>query len=158
MKKKLKQSKKRIERKPEDYTSNYMTRAHIPITNMKDATKYSYNNMFLFYKGELVGEADLDLVSKRKMYLHTDGVSLEKEHRKQGHGIHLYHHLISTAIRIGCKRLYSSTILNKFSKRMWRDKLSKFYKVVTIFTNTPCPDCGCSGRRPKQFYIDLKKD
>ena len=144
-----------IKRKPEDYTSNFMTREHKPILSFKEIKKYSYDDMFLFYKGVHVGEGSLEIVSRKKAYLHTDGMRLEKKFRDKGHGIHLYHHLISTAVRIGCKRLYSSETLNKYSRRMWSEKLPKFYKVVPVMSRAACRDCGSKGPHTVKFYIDL---
>ncbi len=134
-----------------------MTREHIPITSYRVIKQYSYNDVFLFYKGKFVGEGGFEVVSRKKGWLHTEGVSLQKEHRKKGHGIHIYHHLISTAIRIGCTRLYSSISLNKFSRRMWGEKLSKFYKVVPVKTKATCNSCGSKHPRILKYYIDLKK-
>lgn len=145
------------QRKPEDYTSNFMTRQHQPITSINQFKRYNYEDVFLFYKGVHIGEGGFEVISKRKLYLHTEGVRLEKKFRKKGHGIHLYHHLISTAIRLGCKRLYSSTSLNKFSRRMWGEKLSKFYKVVPVTSRGCCNSCGSKEPRVVKFYIDLDK-
>ena len=146
-----------IKRKPEDYTSNYMTREHTPITTIVRLKKYDYNDMFLFYKGVKVGEGSFEVVSKKKRFLHTEGVRLDKKFRDKGHGIYLYHHLISTAIRIGAKRLYSSTNLNKHSRRMWDVKLLKFYKVIPVMTRGCCSYCGSKEPRVLKFYIDLDK-
>jgi hypothetical protein len=147
--------KKRITRKPEDYTSNFMTRQHQPITDMSQLKRYSFEDVYLFYKGQFIGEGGFEIVSKKKKWLHTEGVSLQKEFRHKGHGIYLYHHLIATAVRLGCKRLYSSETLNKFSRRMWKDKLSKMYKVVFIKKSGPCDKCGHKAERIVKFYIDL---
>ena len=146
-----------IKRKPEDYTSNFMTRQHTPITDFTNFKKWNYEDVFLFYKGVYVGEGGFECVSKKKKWLHTEGVRLDKKFQYKGHGIHLYHHLISTAIRIGCKRLYSSTTLNKYSRRMWSEKLPKFYKVVQVPTHAACSSCGSKHKRTLKFYIDLDK-
>lgn len=37
-------------RDPNDYTSIYMTRRHEPITSIKQITKYSFDDIVLYYK------------------------------------------------------------------------------------------------------------
>jgi GNAT superfamily N-acetyltransferase len=144
-----------IQRKPEDYTSNFMTRQHEPIVDFSNFKKWNYEDVFLFYKGVHIGEGGFECISKQKKWLHTEGTRIDKKFRDKGHGIHLYHHLISTAIRIGCKRLYSSVTLNKYSRRMWETKLSKFYHVHQVFTKAPCGSCGSKHSRILKFYINL---
>lgn len=144
-------------RDPKHYTSNFMTREHQPIANMKQLKKYDYQDMYLFYKGNFIGEGGFQVTNKKKMYYHTEGVSLREPHRKQGHGIHLYHHLISTAIRTGVKRLYSSTSLNTHSRNMWANKLSKLYKVIPVMSKKACSYCSSCQPRVERFYIDLDK-
>jgi GNAT superfamily N-acetyltransferase len=144
-------------RHKKDYASNFLTREHQPIKNIAKLKKYNFWDMFLFYKGVFIGEGGFEIVNKCKGYYQTEGVSLQKEHRKKGHGIHLYFHLIETATRSGAKRLYSSTTLNKFSRRMWRDKLPKFYKVIPVHTKKECYTCGSCEKRVERYYIDLKK-
>lgn len=144
-------------RDPNDYTSIYMTHRHEPITDIKQIRKYSYDDVVLYYKGKPIGEGELSLFNKKKKYLHTEGVSLDKEYRQKGHGVFLYHHLISNAIRIGATRLYSSITLNNFSRRMWSEKLPKYYKVESQRTTKPCRECGSIHKRVLRYYIDLGK-
>jgi hypothetical protein len=144
-----------IKRNPKDYTSIFANENHIPITDSRKIAKYDYPRMALFYKGVYIGSGELNNLNKKKQHLNTEGVRLEKKYRNKGHGIHLYHHLISTAIRIGAKRIYSSSVLNKFSRRMWAEKLSKFYKMKEQKTRKTCRGCGCSEPRVERWYIEL---
>ena len=142
-------------RNPKDYHSNFMDRHHIPILSYKQIKKYGYEEMYLFYKNVLVGHGCIEVLNKSKKYYHTDDVGLERKHRKKGHGIFLYIHLIETARKIGVSRICSSQNLNQFSSRMWREKLPKIYRVKPIYQSGPCKSCGTCGKRVKYFYIDL---
>lgn len=145
-----------VKRNPKDYTSIFATHLHQPITDVKMLKKWDYNQMGFFYKGGPIGDGELHRMSRASLYVHTDSVAINKKHRKQGHGIHLYRHLIDTAIRIGAHRIYSSTSLNKFSKRMWRVKLKQFYDVKEVTTRKPCRECDSCVKRTVQYYIQLK--
>ena len=155
----MKTKKIKEARLAKDYSSRYYDTHHIPIRTFEQAfnKKYQYNVMALFHKKEYVGEGSFELVSKRLKHIHTDGVALDRKKRKQGHGIHLYFHLIETARKLGAKRIYSSTNLNKNSRPMWDKKLPNFYNVKRIYQRGPCSGCGCScKKRVKKFYIDLE--
>ena len=146
-------------RHKKDYTSKFMTPQHEPIETFELAFKhkYSYNELYLFYKGEYIGEASYNLISKKRKAIHTDGVSLVHKHRKKGHGLHLYFHLIETARKLGVKRIYSSENLNENSRPMWDKKLPLHYDVKRIYQRGPCSNCGCTcKKRVKKFYIDLE--
>lgn len=152
-----KSSKKQF-RDPNDYTSIYANNRHALITNIDQIKKYNYYEMALFYKAVDIGCGELLIVSRKNKHLQTDGVSLDHEYRKKGHGIFLYHHLIDTAIRLGAVRLYSSKNLNEHSRRMWSEKLPKFYSVKTEYTRSECKGCGSHHKRVSRYYIDLKKE
>lgn len=145
-----------IKRNPKDYTSSLLTRRHQLITKLSQIKKYSYDDMYLFYKGVDIGCASLEIDNKKKKYVHSEGVSLDKKYRQKGHGIFLYIHLIDHAIRLGATRIYSSTNLNKFSRRMWKEKLPKLYKVKIQKTKSACSHCGSTHERDLRYYIDLK--
>jgi hypothetical protein len=106
----------------------------------------------LYRGGVLLGTAELGRMFNQhgRRNVHTDQVSLRKDHRRQGHGIPLYLALIRTAHKIGADGIYSSWNLNKFSKRMWDKKLSLLLKVQ--YRAGGCGHCRTGGR----FYIRLK--
>lgn len=138
------------------YSSIFATGKHVPITDVKEfKRRWDQFTMGFFYKGEPIGSGDLE--KQGKEIVHTETVRLLKPFRKKGHGIHLYIHLIETARKIGAKRVYSSTSLNAFSGRMWREKLSKLYDVKTIYYRGACTECGgTKHKRPKYYYIKFK--
>lgn len=142
-------------RNPKDYTSIFADEYHIPIINVRQIKKYDYNKMGLFYRNKPIGYGELLRMTKKSTDVHTEGVRLERKFRNKGHGIFLYRHLISLARSIGAKRVYSSNMLNKFSRRMWEKKLPKFYTVKHKKTRKPCEACGCNQPRIERYYIDL---
>lgn len=137
------------------YSSIIATSAHQPVTNLTFfRPKWACQTMGFFFKGKDIGYGDLTRRVK-KNHLHTDNVSLRKRFRRKGHGINLYIHLIESARKIGAKRIYSSTTLNKFSRRMWKEKLAKIYEVHTVRSNVMCNRCECRNRRETCYYIEL---
>jgi GNAT superfamily N-acetyltransferase len=140
------------------YKSIFADAAHQPITSIRQfENKYDQYTLGFFRTGQVIGTGDLLRCEYRKDrgYLQTESVRLRKGFRRKGHGIHLYTHLIETARKIGATRIYSSTNLNKYSRRMWSVKLPRIYKVVTVFTNKPCDCCTRKTRRELGYYIVL---
>lgn len=136
------------------YTSFFADSRHKKITSFKDMKGRRYwqsHTMAFFLNGEVIGSGELYPYQGHS--LSTDSVGLDDKFRKKGHGIPLYKALIRTAHSIGAKRIYSSRNLNKFSKRMWSEKLSTIFDVKT--TKTKCNKCGTCGAR-KRYYIDLR--
>lgn len=139
------------------YSSVIATSTHQPVTDLTFfRRKWASPTMGFFFENKEIGYGDLARRIK-KDHLHTDNVLLHEKFRRKGHGINLYIHLIETARKIGAKRVYSSTALNAFSGRMWREKLSKLYDVKTIYHRGACSECGgTKHKRPKYYYIKFK--
>jgi hypothetical protein len=143
----------REERKPSDYSYIFANEGHKEINTWEEfkTARWSYATMGFFYKNELIGHAQLDRVYSHKRRLaHTSDVRLLKKFRKKGHGIHLYLTLIEIARNMGVEILYSDWTLNKNSRRMWADRLPKYFKV---HRRGGCKMCANGGR----FYINLKE-
>lgn len=137
------------------YSSVFATETHEPITDVNAfKRRWTIFTMGFFLNGKAIGKGDLE--KQGKGVVHTDGVRLFKPFRKKGHGIKLYVHLIETARLIGAKRVYSSTNLNKFSRRMWKEKLLALYDVKTVLERKPCDTCGSMHKREKYYYIKFK--
>lgn len=140
------------------YSSIIATATHLPVRTMADfKKKYDQPTMGFFLHGKDIGYGDLLRCEyvKNRMYLQTDNVRIRSGFRRKGHGINLYIHLIETARKIGAKRIYSSTSLNKFSRKMWGVKLPKIYEVKTVYTCKPCSFCSVKSRRALGYYIVL---
>jgi Acetyltransferase (GNAT) family len=134
--------------------------AHLSVKSL-NAFKGRYANMTmgLHLNGKSIGTGNLMRWrgAAKKEYLQTESTGLDRGYRKKGHGIILYMFLIETARILGAKRIYSSRSLNKHSRRMWADKLSRIYDVKKIPGR-----CRCCGRPFKHFtkpvyYIDLQE-
>ena len=119
---------------------------------MKDLRPGWPGTLGLYLNGKLLGTGQLYIArgKESRNCLHTDGTYLMPEHRRKGHGIHLYRCLIQVAKRLGATRIYSSRRLNKLSGRMWREKLKKYYNVRR--QGGGCRECGRGGR----FFIQLR--
>lgn len=143
--------------RPNDgYEYIFATRYHNPIRTLKElrACGYFSATLGLFWNGVFIGSGELDKKNWRKKWIHTDSVGLENKYRRKGHGLALYIALIDCATALGAKRLYSSQSLNRYSERMWREKLGKAgYAIKTVGRNChhPCQHC----RRKPVYYIDL---
>lgn len=136
------------------YTSIFATAEHAPITSLAYLRQNRYDNSLgLFKRGVCLGSAALRLEAGKDLY--TTSVFLKKAHRRKGHGVPLYLHLIFTAQALGARRLYSDTRLNKYSRRMWSEKLAKLFDVKVCKKRMTCSRCGC---RPKKdrYYLELK--
>src|SRR5579859_1382767 len=141
------------------YKSVLATEAHKPVSSMNMFRRYDRFAMGFYLKDEVIGGGELMRVRyvahKKKTSLQTESVSLNKEFREKGHGIHLYRHLIAHAKACGAERIYSSRNLNKYSRRMWSEKLSKLFIVVPV--KRKCRECGGTcAVKPAGYYIQLK--
>lgn len=133
------------------YTSILASFRHKRINHVDDMGKRKWYTMGLFCNGVEVGSGDLKRLSATTVA--TDATEVRP--RKKGHGLHLYIHLIQQARRIKARRIYSSRSLNRFSRRMWAEKLAKIYKVRTLSrVKCPCRSCG-SRTGVLRYYIDL---
>jgi hypothetical protein len=139
------------------YTSIFATPEHFPITSIKQMKRWD-NVMGFFLNGEAIGTGRLEKVKNgREKILRTSSTEIFKKFRNKGHGVPLYLALIETARQLGATRIQSDTSLNKFSKRMWREKLAKIYTVRERKTRVPCNCCDRGGLRWKFYWIDLTK-
>lgn len=132
---------------------------HKEIKSMADlrAAKRSWDKKFGFYlNGKPIGEASLVLLKTFRAAVHTEYVFLDKAYRRKGHGIWLYRMLIACAKNIGARKIYSSKRLNKYSRRMWEEKLPEFFEVKSLKLKTKCRRCGCQ-RAVQRYYIVLDK-
>lgn len=142
------------------YKSVLATEGHNPIKSMSQFGSWDRFSMGFFLNDKVVGGGDLLRVryvpAKKKTCLQTESTFLNKKFRRKGHGIHLYHALIKHARKVGAERIYSSRTLNRYSRRMWSEKLKNFYDVCEVKSNRKCHDCGCKCRRVIGYYIVLK--
>lgn len=145
------------------YQYIFATGAHDPICSLKDLRGSSWENtlgLFILKAGKVfsVGDGRLEWENHPKKYLHTESVGLHDKYRKQGHGIHLYFALIHCAKMLGATRVYSSRHLNKYSGRMWSEKLREFFDVKGPRKPKATCRCGCRScrRRFGRYYIDLQ--
>jgi hypothetical protein len=139
-----------------EYSSIFATSEHKPITSIKDLkSRWNYDTMGFFLNGMAIGHGSLNLISKRRKIFETSSTEIFKKFRNKGHGIHLYIALIETARSLGARQIRSDNTLNKFSRRMWQEKLARIYTVKMKKTRRPCDHCDRAGLRRKYFYIDL---
>jgi hypothetical protein len=136
------------------YTSIFATPEHLPITKLKQVRRWGDYVMGFFCNGQVIGHGSLRRVRRTKI-LETNGTEIFKKFRNKGHGIQLYIHLIETARKLGAVSIQSDDSLNKFSERMWKEKLSKIYTVKVKNTDKECYSCHRGGRRRKFYWIDL---
>lgn len=128
---------------------------HALITDLKEMRKHDLweVRLGLFCNGIPVGTGRFSKENWKKKYIHTESCYLSKNCRRKGHGIQLYMALIKCAKELGAVRLYSSHNLNKFSRRMWKTKLSRYgFEVHTINScRKACKHCS----RSERYYINL---
>lgn len=136
------------------YSSIFADTRHKNIETMRDlrTTGYACTELGFYLNGKSIGCGDLRPCDKDCVY--TEGVRLDKGHRRKGHGIHLYHALIRTAKKLGARRIYSSFRLNQFSRRMWAEKLPELYKVEQSKHRRKCHRCGFRNLRSR-YWIEL---
>ncbi len=148
-----------------EYYYIFATPTHWRIENLIQLKRrgWDYNTLGFYIRHKdrtwtEIGAGELRLMSLKKKFVHTDGVSLNEDRRRKGHGIHLYFALIRAAKVIGAKRIYSAKRLNKFSGNMWCNKLREFFDVRGPKERKTC-SCRCSQckRRWGRYYIDLTK-
>jgi hypothetical protein len=115
------------------------------------------NTLGFFLNGKAIGSGRLEKfkIGRKHKILQTSSTEIFKKFRNKGHGVPLYVALIETARQLGATRIQSDTSLNKYSRRMWAEKLMKIYPVKIRKTRRPCPHCDRDGLRRKYFYIDL---
>lgn len=138
------------------YRSVFANEGHSPIRTWEDfleADPYC-SAIGLFLNGRHIGNGQLYKLRKKGLKaVHTCSVWLKDEYRNQGHGLPLYFAMIRAACRIGADRIYSDYRLNKYSRRMWSEKLSAYFKVVKP-RKPKCTRCNhCL--RAARFYIEL---
>lgn len=145
-------------KKTRTYSSILATEEHMLVTDLKPfRKKYSDARMGFYLNGKVIGRGNLqrpDYVRPWKGNLQTESVRLREAFRRKGHGIPLYTHLIETARRLGAKRIYSSDNLNKFSRNMWKNKLSKIYEVHPVMRRK-CASCSCKTAHEIGYFIEL---
>ena len=132
---------------------------HLPITNFNQLRSWRTDMGFFIRQpdGTLkkCGYGRLEVENRREKWAHTESMGLRRGMRRKGHGIHLYLAIIRIAKEIGVTRLYSSKSLNRYSGRMWADKLSKFFTVIHMKSRHNC-NCRYCRKTWKQHYIDLR--
>ena len=139
------------------YTSIFATPEHKLITSTRELNRWD-NLLGFFLNGKVIGSGRIEKFRKRNQKIvNTSSTEIFKKYRNKGHGIELYKALIETARKIGAKQIRSDMSLNKFSERMWRDKLSKIYPVKLCKTRKECHNCQSTHLRRKYYYIDLVK-
>ena len=138
------------------YTSLFANEYHEKVRSLSELKRWSGPTLALFCNGRAIGIGDLRPKDKAKKHVHTEAVALKDEFRRKGHGVHLYFALIRAAKQLGATRIYSSKTLNKFSGRMWQEKLGQFFEVKH---SGPRCKCKCRNCRYKRgwHYIDLTK-
>ena len=136
------------------YSSIFAGPEHQAITSLRQMRGWD-NVLGFFLNGKVIGSGCLLKVNKRSKTVHTSSTLIFNKYRKKGHGIQLYIALIETARKLGAKQIRSDNSLNKFSKRMWSEKLAKIYKVRTRMARKPCSCCERTGLRRKYYWIDL---
>jgi GNAT superfamily N-acetyltransferase len=137
------------------YSSIFATPEHKLITSTRELNRWD-NLLGFFLNGKVIGSGRIEKFRKRNQKIvNTSSTEIFKKYRNKGHGIELYKALIETARKIGAKQIRSDTNLNKFSERMWRDKLSKIYPVKLCRTRKPCSCCDSTQPRRKYYYINF---
>jgi hypothetical protein len=132
------------------------TDEHAQITSLQQLRRVGTWQVYMgfFLNGVAIGHSRLEKVNWRKKHLHTTNMELGIKWRNKGHGIALYTAIIQLAKSLGVKRLYSDRRLNKFSSRMWKEKLKRYGYDVKISggeCSRPCAHC----RKHARYYIDL---
>jgi hypothetical protein len=138
------------------YSAVLATGEHYPVTSVEQLKHCEGPMMGLFLDGVPIGHGYLERVSigKKDKIVHTSGTKIFDKYRRKGHGIYLYINLVEKAREIGVTQIRCDYSLNRLSRKMWRDKLSKIYKVKVHRMKTPCRRCGHVGT---QYYsIDLR--
>lgn len=140
------------------YSSIIATEGHTPLSSISQFGRYASYQMGLTLRNTEIGSGFLQrwrgANRRHKFYLQTESTGLNRGFRKKGHGIILYICLIESARALGARRIYSSKTLNRYSRRMWEEKLGRFYKVGTY--QIRCGECGCKRHKEPRFFIDLQ--
>jgi GNAT superfamily N-acetyltransferase len=142
---------------PPGYSVRFADSGHQPIRTWKQFQERCGEAFVgLYFHKVLVGTGELASMGGVRKNCHTDQMSLRRAFRRKGHGLYLYLAVIREAQKLGVNRIYSSCSLNKNSRRMWRKKLSKLFKVV--FCEQPRSHrsaCVYNTRYHGKFFIDL---
>ena len=134
------------------YSYIFADEYHQNIRTLEELTS-KWDILSLFFNENALGKAYLRLLSKRYKTLQTECVELKDEYRYKGHGIHLYFALIRAAKNLGATKIQSSRYLNRFSRKMWKIKLAKYFDVTAeIGCNCKCWRCRKNGG---YYSIDL---
>ena len=130
---------------------------HEQITSLKQLRKIGtwQAYMGLFCNGVAVGYGSLGRVNWSRSHMHTESMRLHKNFRRKGHGIALYMAVIDCARKLGVKRLYASTALNKFSTRMWLVKLKRYGFDVKTVSKSHCVHACKHCTKTARYYINL---
>ena len=139
------------------YRAIFANDGHEPIRTWEEfLVAGGYNaSLGLFLDGKLIGYGQLfKLYKKGLKAVHTCSVYLHEEYRNQGHGLPLYFELIRAAKKIGADRIYSDHRLNRYSRRMWSQKLPQHFQVVAPKGKPRCSKCRHC-QRSSRFYINL---
>jgi hypothetical protein len=136
------------------YSSIFAGPEHQVITSLRQMRRWD-NILGFFLNGKPIGTGRLAKVKNHRNVVQTSSTEIFEKYRNKGHGIQLYIALIETARKLGAKQIQSDTSLNKFSKRMWSEKLAKIYKVRVRQTRRPCSYCDSTALRWKYYWIDL---
>jgi hypothetical protein len=102
----------------------YFTRYGRTVKSIRDIPKsdtWEGSTVHLYCNGVYIGLGSL--YRHGEFNISTSGVRLLRRFRKKGHGLPLYRAFIQCARKLGCKKIFSDTNLNKFSRRMWDVKL-----------------------------------
>lgn len=131
--------------------------AHLSIKNLEQIKgRYGQECMGLHLDGKSIGEGYLERHGdSRSKAVNTTGTRLYSGRRNQGHGIVLYMFLVETARILGARRIYSDDRLNKYSRRMWKEKLAAIYDVKS--TPGRCGRCHRPAPGSPIYYIDLQE-
>jgi len=140
------------------YTYIFATNQHQLITKFSELKGWGSNCLGFFLNGKAIGHGELQRISGKYKYVHTDAMGLNDDMRRKGHGIHLYFAMIRTAKKLGADRIYSSRNLNKYSGNMWCNKLREFFEVLGPKKKKSC-SCKCRRCRYQwgRYYINLTK-
>lgn len=138
------------------YSAILATEEHHVITSVEQMKKCSGPLMGFFLDEVPIGRGYIDkvMIGKKAKIVHTSGTEIFKKYRRKGHGIYLYINMIEKAREIGATEIRSDSYLNRFSRKMWKNKLPKIYPVKVHTMKSPCRRCGHVGT--EYYSIDLR--
>jgi hypothetical protein len=138
------------------YSAILATEEHHPITNVDECRRFHCTMMGFFLDGVPIGHGYLERVKigRKDKILHTSSTEIFRKYRRKGHGIYLYINLVEKAREIGATEIRSDYSLNRFSRKMWKNKLPRIYTVKAHTMKSPCRRCGHVGT--EYYSIDLR--